>query len=190
MKKLLIMLVLLSGSYLGAASKARDVRQECDVQGCDKNFRSIGLLACHMFTVHDMHSSEVEKYRCYNGLCNGRVYTNLAVHQRKHTGEKPFTCTVCGDCFAESKTLSNHVRIHTGEKPYACKCGMRFTQQGQLTTHCKRKETTCRVEESSYIGVKRKKYTQAKALLAGATHKKIVIPFPSQPTGPLAPQDN
>ncbi|XP_037087688.1 gastrula zinc finger protein XlCGF42.1-like, partial [Pollicipes pollicipes] len=86
--------------------------------------------------VHERTHTHERPYTCSH--C-GRTFSQhgqMVIHVRSHTGQRPFKCSHCDKAFTSSKVLKIHIRTHTGEKPYPCEhCGKRFAAYANLVVH-------------------------------------------------------
>lgn len=120
------------------------LKETLDCNICGKKLNSPANLRLHRLSHFALGRG---RSRCTPGkrpkahqcpIC-GKLFVSssaVALHQRVHTGERPFPCQVCGKRFRQSTHLREHLRTHSGERPFHCEiCGKGFIQSMHLTEH-------------------------------------------------------
>uniref|UniRef100_A0A3Q4HYQ7 Zinc finger protein 526 n=1 Tax=Neolamprologus brichardi TaxID=32507 RepID=A0A3Q4HYQ7_NEOBR len=133
-----------STSTSESGDSASHVRGSLDCNVCGKKLNSPANLRLHRLSHFTLGPG---RPRCTPGkrpkahqcpLC-GKLFVSssgVALHQRVHTGERPFPCQVCGKRFRQNTHLREHLRTHSGERPFRCEiCGKGFIQSMHLAEH-------------------------------------------------------
>ncbi|CAH1777945.1 unnamed protein product, partial [Owenia fusiformis] len=140
---------------------------------CQKRFYSKQNMRYHMDFNHGpssvnslvSNSNKHTPYQC--DICGKYLSssTSLKIHYRRHTGEKPFKCSicayssinkllldnhlqthytegrrfpceVCSKLFYTKENMQSHLVIHSGEKPHSCTiCNMKFARKSSVWYH-------------------------------------------------------
>ncbi|MCL4164556.1 UNVERIFIED_CONTAM: hypothetical protein GTU68_013923 [Idotea baltica] len=109
-----------------------------EAESCESETRRCRCIKCVLLS----KEGQKKEHKCHIPGC-AKVYgksSNLKVHIRAHSGERPYKCDWgwCGKAFPRSGALQRHYRTHTGERNYECEeCGKRFKRSDHLSKHRK-----------------------------------------------------
>ncbi|XP_068621899.1 uncharacterized protein [Battus philenor] len=108
---------------------------------CNEIFPSKRGLKQHVKTCVDNGEvndliEKLGKFSCTQCAYRCQSPAILKIHERTHTGEKPYSCTFCDYKSGQKNNVAKHILVHMKEKPFRCQyCDYRCAQKNNLVVH-------------------------------------------------------
>ena len=106
---------------------------KCDFQGCKKV-----SLTEKTFKMHrQLHNPSPKTYKCTMCERSFKSESGRNYHKQYHTGERPYTCSICSfDCKDHGVLKRHNIHKHSDQMTYKCDvCKRTFYNEKNFTTH-------------------------------------------------------
>ncbi|XP_045770868.1 zinc finger protein 37 homolog isoform X2 [Maniola jurtina] len=118
---------------------AMSIKGEYICYKCNEVFPSKRVLKQHAKLCDNADGTDAEKqgkFSCSQCAYRCQSPAILKIHERTHTGEKPYACTFCEYKSGQKNNVAKHILVHMKAKPFGCQyCDYRCAQKNNLVVH-------------------------------------------------------
>lgn len=117
---------------------AMSIKGEYACYRCNEIFPSKRGLKQHAKVCIEVEESteKIGKFGCSQCAYRCPSPAILKIHERTHSGEKPFSCNFCDYKSGQKNNVAKHILVHMKEKPFRCQyCDYRCAQKNNLVVH-------------------------------------------------------